>query len=100
MASVRSFQQLPPCPMEPMPAGSKTDPPLGKAKPISDGGSDSGTTDLRRGGKNLLEKTVAREEREYVRGTTLQAPRSVQEEGRRCSRPQSRGSLQPWSRPW
>jgi len=30
-----------------------------------------------------------------VRGTTLQTPRSVQMEGKRCSRRQSRGSLQP-----
>ena len=38
-ACVRSCQKLPPCPMEPVPAGSKTDLPLPKAKPISDGGS-------------------------------------------------------------
>ncbi|KAK4824794.1 hypothetical protein QYF61_019462 [Mycteria americana] len=35
---------------EPMPAGSKTDPPLAKAEPISNGGSASGITYLRRGG--------------------------------------------------
>ncbi|CAM9657415.1 unnamed protein product, partial [Bubo scandiacus] len=35
-------QQLPPCPMEPMPAGSKMDPLLAKAEPISHGGSTSG----------------------------------------------------------
>jgi len=48
VASVRSCQKLSPCPMEPMPAGSKTDLPLAKAKPISDGGSTSGITHLRR----------------------------------------------------
>ncbi|GAB0183577.1 E3 ubiquitin-protein ligase MARCHF3 [Grus japonensis] len=32
-----------------MPAGSKTDPPRAKAKPIRDGGSASGVTQLRRG---------------------------------------------------
>jgi len=37
--SVRSCQKLPLCPMEPVPAGSKTDLPLPKAKPISDSGS-------------------------------------------------------------
>ncbi|GAB0209984.1 acid sphingomyelinase-like phosphodiesterase 3b [Grus japonensis] len=37
-----------------MPAGSKTDPPLAKAEPISDGGSASVITYLRRGGENLL----------------------------------------------
>ncbi|GAB0188687.1 hypothetical protein GRJ2_001334000 [Grus japonensis] len=31
-----------------MPVGSKTDPPLAKAEPISDGGSASGVTELRR----------------------------------------------------
>ena len=35
MASVRSCQKLPLCLTEPMPTGSKTDPPLAKAKPIS-----------------------------------------------------------------
>jgi len=51
VASVRSCQKLPPCPTEPVPAGSRIDPPLAKAKPISDGGSSSGTTYLRRGEK-------------------------------------------------
>ena len=32
-----------------MPAGSNTDPLLAKAEPISDGGSASGITDLRKG---------------------------------------------------
>jgi len=42
VASVRSCQKLPLCPMEPVPAGSKMDPLLAKAEPISDGGSASG----------------------------------------------------------
>jgi len=49
---VRSCKKLPPCPLEPMPAGSKTDLPLAEAKPISDGGSASGITYLRKGEKN------------------------------------------------
>ena len=53
MAFVRSCWKLPPCPTEPMPAGSKMDPLLAKAEPISDSGSVSGTTYLRRGGKLL-----------------------------------------------
>jgi len=44
VTSVRSCQKFPPCPMEPSPAGSKMDPLLGKAEPISDGGSTSGIT--------------------------------------------------------
>ncbi|GAB0189017.1 epimerase family protein SDR39U1 [Grus japonensis] len=39
-----------------MPAGSKTDPLLAKAEPISDGGSASGITELRRGEKTAQEK--------------------------------------------
>jgi len=49
MASVRSCKKLPPCLREPVPAGSKTDLLVAKAKPISDGGSVSGITQLRRG---------------------------------------------------
>jgi len=53
VASVRSYQKLPPCPIEPMPVGPNMDPPLAKAEPISNGGSTSGITHFRRGGKNL-----------------------------------------------
>jgi len=49
VASVRSCQKFPPCPIERVPAGSKMDPPLAKAKPISDDGSISVITYLRRG---------------------------------------------------
>ena len=44
VASVRRCQKLPLCPIEPMPAGSKMDPPLAKAEPISNDGSASGIT--------------------------------------------------------
>jgi len=39
VASVRSWQKLPLSQMEPVPAGSKTDPPLAKVKPIINNGS-------------------------------------------------------------
>ncbi|GAB0190694.1 acid sphingomyelinase-like phosphodiesterase 3b [Grus japonensis] len=52
-----------------MPAGSKTGPLLAKAEPISDGGSASGITELRRGKKQQL-------------GNKLQPERGV----RRCER--------------
>ena len=52
MASVRSCCKLPSCPIEPMPAGAKTDLPLAKAEPISEGGSTSGITFKK--GKKLL----------------------------------------------
>lgn len=53
VVSVRSWQKLPPCPVEPRPAGSKMGPPLAKAEPISDHGRASGMMDLRGGKKNL-----------------------------------------------
>jgi len=53
VASVRSCEKLPPCPIKPVPACSKTDPPLAKAKPVSNGGSVSVITYLRRGRKKL-----------------------------------------------
>ena len=62
MASVRSCEKLPPCLIKPVPAGSKTDPLLAKDEPISDGGSASVITDLRRGRKNCGETAVEKEE--------------------------------------
>jgi len=44
LVSVRSCQKLPPYLIEPMPAGSKTDPLVAKAEPISKGGRASGIT--------------------------------------------------------
>jgi len=49
MASVRSCEKLPPHLIQSVAAGSKMHPPLPKAKPISDGGSASRITYLRRG---------------------------------------------------
>jgi len=49
VAAVRSCQKLPPCLIDPVPAGSQTDPLLAKGKPVSDGGRASGITELRRG---------------------------------------------------
>jgi len=60
--SVRSCEKLPPCLIKPVPSGSETDPPLAKAKPISDGGSASVITYLGRGRKNCSEMAVRREE--------------------------------------
>jgi len=58
VSSVRSCEKLPPCLVEPVPAGSKTDPLLAKAKPISDGGSTSVITYLRKGRKNSAGETA------------------------------------------
>jgi len=62
VASVRSCKKLPPCLIKPLLAGSKTDLPLAKAKPISNGGSTSAITYLRRGKKPCGETAVGREE--------------------------------------
>jgi len=56
VASVRTCEKLPPYLIKPVPASSETDPPLPKAKPISDTGSASGITYLRRRRKNLRGK--------------------------------------------
>ena len=62
VSSVRSCQKLPLCPTKPMPASSKTDLPLAKAEPISDGGSASGITYLRKGKKLLHSSSCSRRE--------------------------------------
>ena len=46
---MRRCQKLPPCQMETVPAGSKMDPPLGKAEPIIKVGSSAVITYVRRG---------------------------------------------------
>jgi len=56
VASVRRCQNLPPCPIEPVPAGSKTDPPL-QDEPISNSGSASGIRYLSRG-KTTLHNSI------------------------------------------
>jgi len=62
VASGRSCEKLPPCLIKPVPASSKMDPPLTKAKPISDGGSASVTTYLRREKNPTIKAAVKREE--------------------------------------
>jgi len=59
VASMRRCEKLPPCLIKPVPAGSKTDPPLAKSKPISNGGSTSVITYLRKGRKKLCDETAA-----------------------------------------
>jgi len=61
VASVRSWQKLLLCLIEPVPASSKMDLLMAKAEPISDGGSASGITYLRRG-KNCCTTATGREE--------------------------------------
>jgi len=59
---MRSCQNLPLCQIKPVPAGSKTDPPLAKAKPISNSGNTSLITYLRKGRKKLRGEGSQREE--------------------------------------
>jgi len=54
VASVRSCEKLPPCLIKPVPAGSKVDLLLAKAKPVIDGGSTSVIIYLRRGKKPMV----------------------------------------------
>jgi len=53
VASARSCEKVLPCLIKPVPAGSKMDLALAKAKPVSEGGSFSLITQLRRGRKKL-----------------------------------------------
>lgn len=61
--SIRRCWKLPMCPTESMPVNSKTDLVLAKAEPISDCGSASGITDLRRGKLNRAQHQQLSEER-------------------------------------
>jgi len=54
MARVRTYWKLPPCLIEPMPAGSQMDLLLAKAKPVNGGGSTTVISCLRMGKKNLV----------------------------------------------
>jgi len=65
MASVRRCKKLPPCLTKPVPAGSKTDLLLAKAKPISDSARASVITYSRRG-KNTCGKQQLRQRNEMT----------------------------------
>lgn len=85
LEAARSF----PCPMEPMPASSKTEPPLVKVD-ISDGDSTSGITYFRKG-KSC--HTTATSAEKGVRIYEINSPADTKvskEEGRRWSRHQNR----------
>jgi len=79
MAAVSSCWKLPPCPTEPMLAGSKMDLLLAKAEPIGDGGSASGIT-VRKRGKNCC-RTASGERSENVCERNNSADPKVSEKG-------------------
>lgn len=54
------------CPVEPMPAGSKKDPPLAQAEPPSESGNTSGITYFRRGKSYCTRADAARERIENI----------------------------------
>lgn len=80
-SSWRSCYKFPPCPVEPMAADSKMEPPLAKVKVMSDCGSTLGKTHLRRGVFKWFKRRVrcVKEARE-----------------RKCFRHQSRDPRNPW----
>jgi len=63
---VRSCEKLPLCLIKSVLAGSKTDSPLLKTKPVGDGGSASVITYLRKGRKKLWGETAVRERSETM----------------------------------
>jgi len=91
MASVRRCKMLPLCLIEPMPASSKTHPPLAKAEFISKGGSASGITYLRRG-KKTPSPQLRLERGLKICERNSSADTKVSEEGQRGGAP---GALQP-----
>ncbi|GAB0209326.1 AN1-type zinc finger protein 5-like [Grus japonensis] len=74
-----------------MPDGSKTDPPLAKAKPISNGGSTSVITYLRREKNNTRSNCSQREEQEYVRN--ISANTKISAEGGGGGAPGARAEI-------
>jgi len=66
VASVRSCQKLALCLIKPVLVGSKTDQPLPKAKPVSNGGGASGVTCFRKERKQTLGETAVRERSETM----------------------------------
>ncbi|PKU45778.1 vps10 domain-containing receptor 2 [Limosa lapponica baueri] len=85
VASVRRDQELLLCWTEPVPAISKTDPPLAKADPVSDAGGASVITYLRKG-KKCCAAVVRERSEKNMRERALKTPRPVKKEGKRCSR--------------
>ena len=63
---MRSCKKLFPCLIKPVPAVSKMDPQLAKTKPISNGGSASVITYLRKGRKELCSEMAVRERSETM----------------------------------
>ncbi|GAB0176471.1 hypothetical protein GRJ2_000112300 [Grus japonensis] len=74
-----------------MPAGSKMDPLLAKAEPISDGGSTSGVTELRRGKKHQEQLQTERGVRRCERNNP--ADTKVSEEGGRGGAPGTKAEI-------
>jgi len=92
VAPVRSCEKLPPCLIQPVPASSKMDLPLAKPEPVSDGGSASGITQLRRGKKTVGNGSRERGVRRCERNNPADTNVSEEGGGKRCSRCQSRDS--------
>ena len=88
-----SCRQLPPCPTEPAPAGSKMDPLLAKAEPISNSGRACGTTYLTREIKSKPEQLHPDKRGARICESNCPAdPQASAEGGRRCPSPQRSGS--------
>ena len=88
MASLSSCEKLHPCLIKPVPASFETDLPLAKAKPISNSGSTSVITYLRRG--KTRDETAARLcEKNYSAHT------KVSEEGGRGGAPDAGAEISP-----
>jgi len=95
VASVRSCEKLPPCLIKPVPAGSEMDPPLAKAKPVSDGGNIFKIVcDIifKKGNKknSVVKSSEERGLRRCEKNNSADTKVSEEVVGRRCSRHRSR----------
>ena len=102
VASVRSCEKLPPCLIKPVPAGSKTDSSLAKAKPISDSGSTSVITHLRRAKKPAVKQhSRKRSETMWKKQLCRNQGQWRKREEEVLRKPEQRVfSCSPWWRPW
>jgi len=98
VASVRRQQEPLPCQTEPDSASSQTDLPLAKAVPISDIGSTSAITYLRKSEKNPVHQL--RGGRKYEKQSPVDAKVSEKRGDEVLQVPKSRLPCSPWRRPW
>ena len=93
LSSVGRCRNCPHARTQPMPASSKWDPPPAKAEPVSDSGSGSGITYLRRGKKVAVAQKLQPERRVRTRERNSPADPQVSEAGQGGGGPGTRTEI-------